>query len=80
MALQMSNERVALFGPALTQRDGKAKPGRIRIFRRLRQNEDVFEIFERLRQVIEIFSAVCNEAIQPVQLRQADGRLHVGDF
>ena len=58
--------------------DHEAEPRRIRVWRRLRQDEPVLVLAQRLEQVGVVALARRDEAVKAGELRTADGRLHVG--
>lgn len=62
------------------QRDGEAEPGRVRVFGRLGQADEFFARLESLFQEGVVVFAGLDELRGLVQLRQAAGGLHVGDF
>ena len=59
---------------------GKPNQDGLAVRRRLRQDQDILERRQHLGQQVEIALAGGDEAVEPVELREADRGLHVGDL
>ena len=64
----------------ITEGDGEAEPGRLGARSGARQNQIALHVAQRLLQESEVVGARVDESLEPGELRQADGGLHIGDL
>src|SRR3546814_6548519 len=78
--IKVLHQLIASKRRALTDGDGVSEPGRLAIRRGFRQDECLFERFQKLCQQIEIAPSGRYETLKAVKLGKADGCLHVGNL
>src|SRR3546814_8620784 len=72
--IKVLHQLIASKRRALTDGDGVSEPGRLAIRRGFRQDECLFERFQKLCQQIEIAPSGRYETLKAVKLGKADGR------